>query len=343
MASLGEQLIQHTDVIVQRWYEAWKGSRHPHLEVAEAALKDELAVQLRVIERLDPEARVDQEIPIEEVVQEYRIAVIAIREWMAERKIEVPFLDYSYFYQAIFELTAEAVRRYTEYNIEQVKQARSEYLAEIAHQLRAPLATMALVTEILEDPNRRADSNLIARLRASVARLSRLVDGVMRLERFKAEELPVRPVRTHIAELIDSVIAENELAASRKQLRFEVQLDRTLEMTIDPDLFIDVFGNLVQNAIKYTLRGFVRVEVEQRPHDVHFRVIDSGPGISPDRQASLFSPVQPEKAGGVGIGLTIAKRAVVAQEGTIGCASEPGRGSTFWFQLPRVVHARELT
>jgi signal transduction histidine kinase len=361
MDFLGEQLLHHTDEIVERWYEAWQRSPHAHPEIGEAALKDKLPLQLRVIgeqvrelahaehpeemwkisERLDPELRVDQEIPIEEIVQEYRIVVSAIRAWMEERGIEVPFAEYSYFYEAIFELSAEAVRRYARYNADAIAKDRSAYLARLAHQLRNPLATMGMATSMLEDPRRRSDPNLVARMRSSVARMSMLVNGVMRLERFKAEELPVHPVPVRLADLVDPVIADNDAFAARKHLRVEVHLDRTLEMTLDPDLFIDAFGNLLQNAIKYTASGFVRIEIEPRADDVLFRIIDSGPGIPAERRAALFSPVQPGAGGGVGVGLTIAKRAVVAQQGTIGCTCEPGHGSTFWFQLPRIVQARE--
>lgn len=125
--SLGDVLVRETNAIVQRWYEAWRRSPHPHPDVSEAALKDKLPLQLRVIgeqlqklraaenkdsHRLDPELRVEQDIPIEEVVQEYRIAVDAIREWIEQHDLDVSFQEFSYFYTALFELTAESVRRY---------------------------------------------------------------------------------------------------------------------------------------------------------------------------------------------------------------------------------------
>jgi signal transduction histidine kinase len=72
-----------------------------------------------------------------------------------------------------------------------------------------------------------------------------------------------------------------------------------------------------------------------------FKVEDSGPGISPERQRELFRPVRPGQPGGVGLGLSIAFRAAAAQGGTLELESEPGRGSTFRLRLPRAVRARE--
>src|SRR5262245_57270288 len=133
MASLSDELIDSTEDIVRKWYDAWMLSSHPPIDGGEHSLKDRLGAQLRLIgkqlknlgtaeepremwkpmERLDPELRVAQNIPIEEVVQEYSIVLDVVRNWIEERGIDVPFPEYSYFYRALFELTAESVRRYS--------------------------------------------------------------------------------------------------------------------------------------------------------------------------------------------------------------------------------------
>jgi two-component system sensor histidine kinase TorS len=119
-------------------------------------------------------------------------------------------------------------------------------------------------------------------------------------------------------------------------------VNRTLRMTLDPDLFVDALGNLVQNAVKYTSQGFVRVEVQEFPTEVRFRVSDSGPGISEDRMRDLFTPVLPAQGGGAGIGLAVAQRAVQALGGVIEVESKEGQGSDFWFRLPRSVAAKNV-
>jgi two-component system, OmpR family, sensor histidine kinase SenX3 len=181
----------------------------------------------------------------------------------------------------------------------------------------------------------------VERLRRTVDRLGRLIDGILRLERFKPDELPVYPETLAPAQVIDQLVADYEYDASRKGLRLDVSANRSARMRVDRDLLVDALGNLIQNAIKYTEKGFVRVTLEEREDEVVFKVEDSGPGISLERQRKLFRPVRPGLPGGVGLGLSIAFRAAVAQGGTLDVESEPGRGSTFRLCLPRVVHARE--
>jgi two-component system, OmpR family, sensor histidine kinase SenX3 len=362
MASLGELLCNHTDELVHRWYERWLREGTVIPDLTEAALKDHLPLQLRVIGealleenssrgaprelwqrhgRLDPEQRVLDEVLIEEVVREYAFVIEEVRIWRDERGEQVSVQDYSFFSVAIFELTAESVRRYAKFRAEQVARERSEYLASIAHQLRTPVSTLNLSVQQLERGQGAPDTRTLERLRRTVGRLGRLVDGILRLERFKPEELPVHPEALAPAQIIDQIVADYEHDASSKGLRLDVSANRSARMQVDRDLLVDALGNLIQNAIKYTAKGFVRVTLEEREDAAVFKVEDSGPGISPERQRELFRPVYPGQPGGVGLGLSIAFRAAVAQGGARELESEPGRGSTFLLRLPWTVRARE--
>ncbi|WP_434385021.1 sensor histidine kinase [Melittangium boletus] len=362
MVSFGELLCQYTQELAQRWYERWRREGPASPELTEAALKDHLPVQLRTIgqalrvapasrqsprelwrqhERLDPEQRVIDEVLIEEVVREYGFLVEEVRAWLQERGEQVSFDDYSYFYLAIFELTAESIRRYSKFRAEQVARERSEYVAGIAHQLRTPVSALHLGVEQLGRTRGEPEARVVERLRRTVGRLGRLVDGILRLERFKPEELPLHPETLAPAQLIEHIVADYAHDAHAKGLRLEVSAHPAVRMRADRDLLVDALGNLIQNAIKYTARGFVRVTLEEQADGVRFRVEDSGPGISPERQRELFRPVHPGMPGGVGLGLSIAFRAALAQGGALSLESEPGRGSTFLLSLPWSVPARE--
>ncbi|MFE8599702.1 sensor histidine kinase [Archangium violaceum] len=280
-------------------------------------------------------------VPIEEVVREYAYVIEAVRIWIDERDEQVSVQDYSFFSLAIFELAAESARRFAKYQAEQVARERSEYVAGIAHQLRTPVSTLGLYVQQLERGQDAPDTRAVERLRRTVDRLSRLVDGILRLERFKPDELPVHPETLAPAQVIDQLVADYEHDASRKGLRLDISANRSARMQVDRDLLVDALGNLIQNAIKYTEKGFVRVTLEEQENEVIFKVEDSGPGISPERQRELFRPVRPGQPGGAGLGLSIAFRSAVAQGGTLELESEPGRGSTFRLFLPRAVRARE--
>jgi two-component system sensor histidine kinase SenX3 len=358
--TLANELCQHRQDIVQRWYEAWRQSSHPRPEVGEAALKDLLPQQLKVIgeqllnleraentermwkipDRLDPEKRVGEDIPIEEVVQEYRLVVEVIRQRILEHKTDVSFDEYSYFYDAIFQLTAESVRRYERHRAEAISQSRGEYLASIMHQIRSPLAAVGMQIEALSRGPQAPGGPAVARLRRNLRRMSFLVNGVLRIERFRPEEMPVEPRPMSPWRAIEEIMTDHEYEAVARKLRFEAHVSRSLQMEIDPDLFTDVIGNFVQNAIKHTREGFVIVEAEEEPDQVIFRVRDSGPGIPEEMQRSLFKEIQPGSGGGVGIGLQIAKHAAEAQGGSVGFETEPGKGSQFWIRLPRRVPPR---
>lgn len=359
MRTLGEELREHCDTLAQRWYERWLET-HASRGVSEAALKDSLPAQLRLIgrqledlstaerpdqawkitERLDPEARVEQQVPIEEMVQEYALAIDVVRGWVEEREIEVPFAEFSYFHTATYELTAESVRRYAAYQADEIRKQRAQYLAGVMHQLRTPLAALSVQVEILRDDPRR-DAASIHKLQRNVRRIQVLVDGILRLERFHTWEVPVRPQKVYPAQLIDDIVSDHEVDAARKGLRFEAHVNRSLRMDLDPDLFLDALGNLVQNAIKYTARGFVIIDATERNENVLFCVRDSGPGIPPEKQRHLFKHALPGSVGGAGIGLQIAQHAARAQGGEIEVASEVGRGTVFSLRLPRTLRASD--
>lgn len=366
MASLSDELINCSEQIVKRWYEAWDRSPHPHRDVSEKLLTSSLAAQFRLIgeqlknlrtaeapeqmwklvTRLDPELRIAQRIPIEEVVQEYSIAVGVVRSWIEERGIDVAFAEYSYFYRALFELTAEAVRRYSAEQANIVSGERARYLASLAHQMRGPLSSFS----VLIDQVRRSASagtpvnETVAQIsERNLKRLVSLIDNVLKLERFKPEELTVRPQAVCPAQIIQEVMSDNSHDAEAKGLHLVNAVDPSLKMQIDSDLFHDAISNLVQNAVKYTTAGSVRVESRDQHCGIIFEVIDSGSGVSAAQESTLFRTVQPGEGGGVGIGLLIVHRAVTAQGGTVGVKSKQGGGSIFWFCLPRVVRASEVT
>ncbi len=169
MSNLGAEIEASAVDIVDRWYDSWRSSEHPHVELSEHDIKDSLELQLSVIgkelqkgtraeppgllwktaDRLDPEARVEQRMPIEELVQTYGTLVNVVRNWVNELEIDVAFDDYSYFFQAIIELVAESTRRYTRFAADQVSRERAEYLARLTHQMRTPLTALRARIELI--------------------------------------------------------------------------------------------------------------------------------------------------------------------------------------------------
>lgn len=359
MSLLGDALVESSNEIVDRWMERWRRSSHPHHGLSDAALRDLLATQLEIIgrqirdlrgaerpeemwqvtRRLDPEERVGQDVPIEEVVEEYGLAVDTVRDWIEDRDIAVPFEEYSYFYRAIFELTAEAVRRFAKHEAAIVREARARYLAGVMHQLRTPLMAVGMQAELLA---RRAgtDDEIVARLRRNVARIQHLVESVLRLERFSPSELPVAPEEVLLADLVAAIVSDHQPGADQKGLRIEREIEPDLRITIDPHLTEDAIGNLVQNAVRYTEEGFVRIEAACEAETFVVRVRDSGPGLPEEARSSLFELTRSGSREGAGLGLRIARQAARAQGGDLEVEASDGSGAVFLLRLPRAVAPR---
>lgn len=362
MSAFSRELIEHDREIVHAWYERWRSSEHPHHDVAEAALKDSLPEQLRLVgeqlergaqaehpeqlwrraERLDPEKRIVERVPIEEVVQEYGLAVDTVRDWVEQRDLEVGFEEYSYFYQALFELTAESVRRYAKREADILREARANHVAAVMHQLRAPLQAASSAVDVLGAAKDGGVERIRATLRRSVDRIRGLVDRMLRLERYEPSEVPVRPRDLSLRDEVEHALDDVRPEAKRKGLRLEAAVAPDLRARLDPELLADAVGNLVQNAVKFTSSGFVAVTADAAPDGVTLHVRDSGPGIPEDRRARLFlEKLRGGGEGGAGIGLRIARQAAQAMGGEVTLERTGAEGSTFCVRLPRRVEPRD--
>lgn len=358
MNSIANELIENCDAIAQRWCQAWHESTGSHQDLSEATLRAKFSMQLRAIgeqlqhhtngsekmwhltERLDVEEKKEQDVHIEMVAQEYWLVVDTVREWIVEKGIDVDLQEYSCFYEAIYELVAGSMRRYASYHAEQVRRDRAHYLASVMHQLRTPLSALSLQVELLDRPGQTVDAATVDRLQRNIRRISVLVEGILRLERFQPSEVAVRPQEVHLEKLVNDIMNDYQPDAAKAGLQFEAHVDTSLSIVTDPDLLTDALGNLVQNAVKYAKKGYVIVDAETDSKHILFRVRDSGPGIPLEKQRDLFRFAQPGSDGGAGIGLQIAQHAARAQGGKIELESEVGKGSTFSLRVPRNVHQR---
>lgn len=180
------------------------------------------------------------------------------------------------------------------------------------------------------------------RLVRNTGRLLFLVNSVLRLERFKASELPVSPKNIYPFDLLGNIVDDYRPFAQEKSIGLYLEVDRSLQMQADPDLLSDIFSNLIDNAIKYTEQGQVKVSFEDKDNSVIFRVEDTGPGMSEQRQKEMFEITTSGKTGGAGLGLVVVKRSVEAMQGAVAVESEIGKGSVFCVKLPKEVKAQNV-
>jgi signal transduction histidine kinase/DNA-binding response OmpR family regulator len=226
--------------------------------------------------------------------------------------------------------------------------AKSEFLAVMSHEMRTPLnsiigfADLALAEAELRGGLRRH----VELVQASGQMLLTVINDLLDFSKIEAGRIELADEPFAIETVVDNAISIIRPGAEAKGLEMRVESDPRLATFYrgDENRLRQVVLNLLNNAVKFTARGRVSLSIEglgrsAERHRIRFSVEDTGPGIEPDRQSRLFEPfVQADASitrsyGGTGLGLSISKRLVEAMGGTIGFTSEPGRGSTFRFEL----------
>ena len=228
----------------------------------------------------------------------------------------------------------------------QLDEAKHELLTNVSHELRTPLAaisniisnTLVGVTGTISDKLR---SHLeIARI--NTKRLSNIIDNLLDIASLDAGSVTIRREPADFGALADEVVRSLEPEMAQKGIRFDKQPpSEPVEIYCDTTAIAQVMRNLLTNAIRFTPQdGIVRLMMERVGDQIEVAVVDSGVGIPPEDQPSIFERFHQvgrtygpgEK--GLGLGLSISRHLVEMHGGTIGLTSSQGRGSRFYFRLP---------
>ncbi|HSO40798.1 MAG TPA: ATP-binding protein, partial [Labilithrix sp.] len=230
----------------------------------------------------------------------------------------------------------EAARRAT--------QMRDDVLGIVAHDLRNPLGTILMQAALLK---RRADAPDLASRHApsldiierAATRMTRLIEDLLDVTQMEAGRLSVQRGSIPAERVVADAVESQETLASSVSVDLRLDLARDLpEVWADRDRLLQVFENLIGNAVKFTAAGG-RVTVGAAPHEgeVRFWVADTGKGIAPEDVPRVFDRFwQAQHAGryGAGLGLPVVKGIVEAHGGRVWVESAPGQGSTFFFTIP---------
>lgn len=231
---------------------------------------------------------------------------------------------------------------------EVASRAKSQFLANMSHELRTPLNSILGYTHLLLDG---IDGELGADQRVSLERVERsagnllhLVDELLDLSRIDAAKVELDALAFDLREFLEQLVADYDLRARDKGLELSWRVARGIPETLigDPGRLRQVLGNLVDNALKFTERGGVSLEVDKVVSEAHgvllsFSVEDTGIGIPEGEKGALFEPFAQADGsntrlhGGVGLGLAICARLVQMMGGSIGFESECGKGARFTF------------
>lgn len=233
----------------------------------------------------------------------------------------------------------------------EITQQRDDFVSRLTHDLRTPLVAANRMLTLVSEETFGAISNdardAITQTIRNNDHLLAMVNTLLEVYRYEAgrKEMAIAPF--NLKRLIEEVVAELTPLAQEKNLnlKLEDQLaeqenDRRYTFMGDRLEFRRVMVNLIGNALKFTDEGFVKVSFAKipPPQPTHWciKVSDTGPGISPEDQAEIFSWFRPGKhrRSGSGLGLHLSQRIVHAHEGTLSLHSEIGKGSTFVVEIP---------
>jgi PAS domain S-box-containing protein len=222
--------------------------------------------------------------------------------------------------------------------------ARDELLALVSHDLGNPLGNIVMAASLLVQSLPVDAQGLRNRRHAGVIhhaaqRMKRLIEDLLDISSIEAGQLSVESRAQPAAALVEEALEMERPLATAKTLRFEAELPgEDFEVVCDRGRILQVFANLIGNAIKFTpAGGSITVRAERRGPEAWFVVRDTGSGIPARQMPQLFNRFwQAEKTRrhGTGLGLSIAKGIVEAHGGRITVESQPGAGSSFAFSLP---------
>jgi signal transduction histidine kinase/CheY-like chemotaxis protein len=231
---------------------------------------------------------------------------------------------------------------YENFAAQEASRMKTEFLSHMTHELRTPITAIMgfnKINQLADDLGREQrvhNSEIVAR---NCEHLLALVNNNLNLARIEAGQLAIERKPEDISELLDDVISTMQIMADEKGLKLRLLKDGRLPpaLSLDALRLREILLNLLGNAIKFTERGEVALDVGWGKGELKMDVRDTGVGIPPEGLARAFEPFQRlagSRVEGTGLGLAITRKLVELMGGTIGANSVPGKGTEFAVRIP---------
>jgi len=239
---------------------------------------------------------------------------------------------------------------------ESATRAKSMFLASMSHEIRTPLNGIVGMIDILKNTrNYEQLDEYLEIIEISADNLLNLINDILDFSKIESNQIELEEIPFDIRAEVNNVVKLLGLKASGKGLEFSAAVNHEVPMYIcgDPLRFKQILINLANNAIKFTEKGFVRIQIGIKEKSetetlLLCTVSDSGVGISDEGMNRLFREYSQTDTsttrnfGGTGLGLAISKNLSKLMKGEIGVRSEPGKGSEFWFTVKLKNHCAEM-
>lgn len=219
---------------------------------------------------------------------------------------------------------------------EQSNRLKTTFLANMSHEIRTPLNAIVGFSDLLINANSKEEKETYSQIiRENNETLLQLINDILDLSKIESGNIKFNFSKVNLNLLI------NELQITYQQKTDQVEIIADLpayEITLFTDSvrIMQILCNFLNNALKFTPKGSIRIGLQKRDDEVYFYVKDTGIGIPFEKQGEIFNRFVKlnDQKQGFGLGLAICEMIVKKLNGSIGVESEPGKGSTFWFTLP---------
>ena len=235
--------------------------------------------------------------------------------------------------KAINKMTAE---------LEGTETLRTDFIANVSHELKTPLAVMANLSTMLQQPGipEKERIEYAKAISHSSRRLAALITNILKLNKLENQQIFPKPEEYDLSGQLCEALLQFEDVWEAKNLKIEADIDDDVKLRSDAELLSLVWNNLISNAVKFTSDGgTVRVSLKSDEKNVIVSVSDTGCGISQEVGKHIFEKFYQGDTShatqGNGLGLALVKRVVDILRGEISVQSTPGRGSTFTVRIRR--------
>ena len=228
-----------------------------------------------------------------------------------------------------------------------MSEVRSEFLINVTHELKTPIASISgyietLLSGALEDE--KVNRSFLKRSLKNTRRLEALVTDLVDISRIETGELTMNISQTDIFPIIEELVRDANLRNDNDniEIRINNNLSNHTFVEADPDRIHQVFNNLISNAIRYTDEGLISINIENKESMVLFSVSDTGVGINKESNHRIFERfyrtqnARSRVKSGTGLGLSIVKHIIEAHGASIKVESEIDKGTTFSFELKKI-------
>ena len=229
-------------------------------------------------------------------------------------------------------------------NMKKMEQVRTEFLSNVTHELKTPIASIAGYLETLKDgalTDNDVNRTFIKRSLKNAKRLEALVTDLVDISRIETGEMEIQLEKVDLKPLLEEVINDAQQRNEKHELDISLEMNNQKEIIVNGNLdrLRQVFDNLISNAIRYTVNGSVVMSTERNNGVIEFKVQDTGIGIDAESAERIFERFfRTDRArqivrGGTGLGLAISKHIIEAHNSNISVESSEKNGSTFSFNL----------